>query len=101
MRHHDIFSNIPLWEGYEENGFYRDFLGIKTRLLYEGQMNGANTLKNIASQRKISPTLPGFNEEYFEWIDIFESVKNAKNEFVMFELGAGFGRWIVRAAFLP
>ncbi|MGI0489601.1 FkbM family methyltransferase [Pantanalinema rosaneae CENA516] len=38
------------------------------------------------------------NEEYFEWIDILESVVLAQDRFTMIELGAGFGRWLVRAA---
>ena len=47
--------------------------------------------------------LPAFNEEYFEWIDILESVKNyaayhaGRRPYVFAELGAGFGRWTVNA----
>lgn len=37
------------------------------------------------------------NEDYLEWIDIVEAVAEAKDRFVMFELGAGFGRWCVNA----
>jgi len=42
-------------------------------------------------------SMPG--EDYLEWIDIVESVKNAKNKFVMFELGAGYGRWCMNALY--
>jgi hypothetical protein len=47
--------------------------------------------------------LPAFNEEYFEWIDILESVKNyashhaGRRPYFFAELGAGFGRWTVNA----
>ena len=41
---------------------------------------------------------PSRNEEYFEWIDVLESIAAAKGRFTMVELGAGFGRWIVAAA---
>lgn len=36
-------------------------------------------------------------ENYLEWISIVEAVRDAKDRFVMFELGAGFGRWCVNA----
>ena len=41
---------------------------------------------------------PAFNEEYFEWIDLLESVVAARKSYIMTELGAGLGRWAVRAA---
>ena len=41
---------------------------------------------------------PAFNEEYFEWIDLLESVVATRNSYTMIELGAGTGRWAVRAA---
>lgn len=41
---------------------------------------------------------PDFDEEYFEWIDLLESVSDAKSTFVFLELGAGYGRWSARAA---
>jgi FkbM family methyltransferase len=44
-----------------------------------------------------NPLLSTPEEDLFEWIDVVESVKNAKNKFVMFELGAGYGRWCVNA----
>jgi FkbM family methyltransferase len=47
----------------------------------------------VAKSRLNAP----LNEEYFEWIDVLESVEAANNNFVMVELGAGYGRWLVRA----
>lgn len=35
--------------------------------------------------------------EYIEWVQLLEAVDNAKGSFVFVELGAGFGRWSVRA----
>jgi len=43
--------------------------------------------------------LPPFDEEYFEWIDLFEALSVAEKVFSMIELGAGYGKWIVRGAF--
>lgn len=41
---------------------------------------------------------PGIDDELFEWIDVLEAVLSADRRFCMVELGAGFGRWLVRAA---
>jgi len=38
------------------------------------------------------------HEDYFEWIDLLESIMAAKDRYIMMELGAGYGRWSVRAA---
>jgi methyltransferase FkbM-like protein len=51
-----------------------------------------------AEQRWITTTLPAFEEEYFEWIDVLEAVQQAQGQFTLIELGAGWGRWLVRAA---
>ena len=41
---------------------------------------------------------PPIDPEYFEWIDLLESVVGATERFTMLELGAGYGRWIVNGA---
>lgn len=43
-------------------------------------------------RRFVTTTLPAFDEEYFEWIDLLEAVTEATGEFTMIELGAGWGR---------
>jgi FkbM family methyltransferase len=45
-----------------------------------------------------SPAQLLFDEEYHEWLDVLECVAEARGNFVMVELGAGYGRWAVRAA---
>jgi FkbM family methyltransferase len=43
--------------------------------------------------------IPGhLEEEPFEWLALLEAVLDAHESFTMFELGAGYGRWLVRAA---
>ncbi|WP_431857277.1 FkbM family methyltransferase [Azospirillum sp.] len=37
------------------------------------------------------------SEDYFEWIDLLESIEAAQDRFVMAELGAGYGRWLANA----
>lgn len=50
------------------------------------------------SPPEVVTTYPAIDDEYFEWIDVLESVCSAKGHYVMVELGAGYGRWAVRAA---
>jgi FkbM family methyltransferase len=38
-------------------------------------------------------SIPDVTEEYFEFLDVFESVIDAQDRFTMMEWGAGFGRW--------
>lgn len=49
----------------------------------------------------VDPIAPSYefvaNEELFEWIDLVEAVSCAKEKFIMFELGAGYGRWCINA----
>lgn len=72
-----------------------DFLGTKTRHIFEAGMRGDEPAHAV---RHMVPSYPAFNEEYFEWVDILESVAEASGTFVMVELGAGYGRWLMRAA---
>lgn len=37
------------------------------------------------------------DEEYFEWMDILESIVDADDTFQFVEVGAGYGRWAARA----
>jgi len=73
-----------------------DFIGSKTRRIYEAGMPGHSLAGGVAEL--VTPPYPSFDNEYFEWVDILESVAAATGSFVMVELGAGFGRWSIRAA---
>jgi FkbM family methyltransferase len=44
------------------------------------------------------PYPPPVDEEYFEWIDLLTAATEAQRTFVFWELGAGYGRWSIRAA---
>lgn len=73
-----------------------DFLGSRTRLSYEAGFPGQRERARVAEV--VTPAYPIFDEEYFEWIDILETAAAATDRYVMIELGAGYGRWSVRAA---
>ncbi len=68
-----------------------DFLGIKTRVSYLGVPEWRD------SEDCSAPSLPRFDDQYLEWIDLLEAISEARNDFTMMELGAGYGRWLVRA----
>jgi FkbM family methyltransferase len=61
---------------------------------------GASTRREFFTDdlRFVTVTPPPPDPEYFEWIDILESVIGASKSFTMLELGAGYGRWLVNAA---
>jgi FkbM family methyltransferase len=86
-RYHPAFDAISAYAGKPEPGFEIDFLGIKTRCEF---LAGESISKMLHT---IDPS-----EDTFEWIDLLESILAAKDEYTMMELGAGYGRWSVRAA---
>lgn len=93
--HHPLIRTLPRWNGVTPKGLLVDCIGIKTRLKFlKGMMTEYVEAQNPGATE---PPLPAFDEEYFEWIDVLEAVTAARDRFVMIELGAGYGRWLVRA----
>jgi FkbM family methyltransferase len=88
--HHPVFEKFPAVTADRPRGFITDFVGSSFNGAWDGQAD-AHEIPNY------TPSLPGFDEEYFEWIDILESVCSAVESHVFIELGAGYGRWSVRA----
>lgn len=89
--HHPIFEHYQCWSGIVPAGRIVNFLGILTRSSYFNLH--AVTSEDIS----VATEYPPFDEEYFEWIDVLESVYNAQDRFTMIELGAGWGRWMTAA----
>jgi FkbM family methyltransferase len=74
-----------------------DFLGTQTSHEFISGLHGGEPCRQ-------SGTVEGFpyppvDEEYFEWTDLLESVVAASGSYTIIDLGAGYGRWAVRAAF--
>ena len=89
--HHPVFDKFKQHEiDVVDQAFQFNFLGVATRRYFVIGM-----AKNTEGKELSYPT---FSEEYFEWIDILESVIATDQQFVMIELGAGYGRWLVIAA---
>ncbi len=90
--HHPVFAHFkPIYVKIPA-GYGLDLLGTKVRCQF---IAGLTT---YPPGSKLTPD-PLIDEEYFEWIDLLESVVAATGSYTMIELGAGYGRWAVRAAF--
>jgi hypothetical protein len=84
---HPVFAKFHGFSGQVPEGFQVDFSGALMRCEF---VAGSPCGAQVGS--------PPVDEEYFEWIDVLESVQSAHDRYIMFELGAGYGRWAVRAA---
>ena len=74
-----------------------DFLGTQTSHEFISGLRGVGPCPQGGTAQDFS--YPPVDEEYFEWLDLLESVVAAKGSYTMIELGAGYGRWALRAAF--
>ena len=99
-KHHPLIQRFPAWSGECPEDCYADFTGSFTRNYFNNVLQQVNSV-TLSSRNTFntSPPLPPINnEEYFECIAFLSAIEKAKERFVMMELGAGFGRWLVRAA---
>jgi FkbM family methyltransferase len=95
VSHHRAILAVPCGPIIKPAGFVLDLVGARTRIEYfEGlPAQGASPFE----QAEVMPAPPEIGEAYFEWIDTLESVLEARGQYVVCELGAGWGRWCVRA----
>lgn len=87
-----LFEQFRVPDRQAEPGFIVDFLGVRTRV---------SSLAN--SQRAFEGVLdipvPGdYHAEAIEYIGLLKSVLRARDQFVVLELGAGWGPWLVAGA---
>jgi FkbM family methyltransferase len=93
LQHHEVFSHFKPFRGFAPaEGYGIDFLGALTRRDFLARMH------TYPTDSLLETSYPQVNEEYLEWIDVLESVVAARDSYTMIDLGAGFGRWSVRAA---
>jgi FkbM family methyltransferase len=86
------FLQFARYEGPGEPGFFRDFLGVKTRTSYvplPDYVNGHVFGYPSPDER--------FLHSVEEWAGVLRSVLEASSKLVALELGAGWGPWIVAA----
>jgi FkbM family methyltransferase len=88
LNHHPVFERLhPVARLEPAEGFALDsLLGTVLRSEYYLTWQGP------------PPYPPPVDEEYFEWIDLLTAATKAQGTFVFWELGAGYGRWSIRAA---
>jgi FkbM family methyltransferase len=102
VAHHPVLERFTLWRGYVDPGWNVNFLGVLTRTAFTDGMGsdapGETHGGGAGVNHFVETSYPGFGEEYFEWIDVLESVVAAEQRFTMVELGAGWGRWLINAA---
>jgi FkbM family methyltransferase len=91
ISNHPIFEKFKGFAGEAAAGYDRDFIGSSIRQEFWGGAQRPTAMQ-------VEAPYPAFDEEYFEWIDVLESVAAARDSYTMIELGAGYGRWAVRAA---
>src|SRR6185369_4635117 len=85
-------DNHPVFSKFTPMPYFYDFLGIRTRTSFFDTSNG------VEPQAITLLYPPPVDEEYFEWCDVLEAVIASDKTFTMIELGAGYGRWLVRGA---
>ncbi len=96
--HHPVFGLFPSVVTRQHFNFGIGYVGDRISHSFNPGFHGKASIEDENSKIDFTPNLPEVNEEYFEWIDLLMSIKDAKNKYVFIELGAGFGRWGVRAA---
>jgi FkbM family methyltransferase len=70
--------------------YVQDFLGTREYFYYAVQ-------RLRYSFDCSSPYSLVVDENYFEWLDILESIVSARKTYTLLEVGAGYGRWTARA----
>lgn len=84
-----LFAQFPRFRGIVNPRFHVDYIGALT----DGEFFGRAPQRTLDV---VEADFPPVDEEYFEWVDLFESILAAENSFTMLEFGAGWGRWAVR-----
>jgi FkbM family methyltransferase len=84
---HAVFRRFDRYAGGAVPGFNLNFIGQRSNPTFDGQ----------DLSKASSADYPQVSDESFEWIAVLEAVLEAQKTFTMFELGAGYGRWLVAA----
>lgn len=107
MQHHPVFSQFK-WTALKSDGkTSTNWIGASWRAAWDAAVvpnaRQFQTGTRSSGDAEAESRMPGFDEEYFEWIDLLESVTDyvqrdlGTRPFAFAELGAGYGRWAVNA----
>lgn len=89
---HPVFFAFERRSTRTDGRFMVDFLGVKTDPKFHEGINPSPVKEEYRPYYQSPDT-----EQYFEWITVLDSVLHADSRFVMMELGAARGSWLVRA----
>lgn len=93
FRHHDVFEKFERVRSTGTGRHVLDFVGAR----FDQDMRAGFEKYATRADHAVTPSLPPFNEHYYDWIMLLSAIDDAKDGFRMAELGAGFGLWTVRA----
>ena len=88
---HPMFAPFSPWSGTADGRFHIDFLGVKTDPKFWKDIKPAPAGEAVGEMPKIGP-------QFYEWIATLGAARNAREKFIMAELGAGYAPWLVRGA---
>jgi FkbM family methyltransferase len=100
LKYQDVLTRFDCWEGVWDSAYTLNFLGVKTRKNFHmEEIANLFDYGDVNANSVIKTCYPPIDEEYFEWLVLLESIIDCEDKFTMMELGAGYGRWVVRGAF--
>jgi len=91
-----VLKHFKGWNGIVPAGFFAYFLGNLTRADYWAFPEDIRRLYDHERLETFSG--PSVDDNIFDWLVLLEAVIEARDEFTMVALGAGWGRWLVAAA---
>jgi len=92
-----ILKRFRPWSGVVPSGYFAYFLGNLTRADYWAF---SKEIRAVYDRERFEAfSAPSFDDNIFDWLVLLEAIAEAKDEFTMAALGAGWGRWLVAAAF--
>jgi len=87
---HPIFARFRAQDVPADGRFWTDWLGVRARRSFHAHYDEGNGVGYIR------PQVQPIASEYFEWISLLCAAAAAEPPFTMFELGSGWGRWLLR-----
>jgi FkbM family methyltransferase len=91
---HPVFLRFKKYKGMVAGGYSPEFTGAMISIKFAADWD----MPDRRQDRYVETEYPAANDEIFEYISFLNSICEAKNNFTMIELGAGYGRWLVSAA---
>lgn len=100
MRHDPIFEHLRRQPARREANRSVNFVGAVVPDAYDAhRFDDCYWSGRSSAHDSLDPSYPDpASEDYFEWVDVLSAIRDAGEQFVMMEVGAGYGRWLTNAA---